>query len=124
MGSDTKMYTPAPLGTAEAMAAASVQTVLDLNLDLVIVVTDTGSMARLVSRYRPPVPILACSMENKVINQLQCVRGVWGYRIESYQGSDNVIQMVVRVAKENHMVKAGDKIVCIPGHKEDTPDES
>jgi len=122
--SDIKMYSPAPLGTAEAMAAASVQTVLDLNLDLVIVVTDTGSMARLVSKYRPPVPILACSMDEKIIKQLQCVRGVWGYRIDSYQGSDNVIQMVVRVAKENHMIKAGDKIVCIHGHKEDTPDES
>ena len=51
-------------------------------------------------------------------------RGVWGYKIESYQGSDNVIQMVVRVAKENHMIKTGDKVVCIHSQKEDTPDQS
>jgi len=121
---DIKMYSPGPLGTAEAIAAAAVQTVLDLNLDLVIVITDTGSMGRLVSKYRPPVPILACSCDDKVIKQLQVVRGVWGYKIDSYIGTDNVIQMVVRVAKENHMVKAGDKIVCIHGNKEDTPDES
>jgi len=121
---DIKMYSPGPLGTAEAIAAAAVQTVLDLNLDLVIVITDTGSMGRLVSKYRPPVPILACSCDDKVIKQLQVVRGVWGYKIDSYIGTDNVIQMVVRVAKENHMIKAGDKIVCIHGNKEDTPDES
>lgn len=88
---DIKLYSAAPLGTAEAIASAAVQTVLDLNLDLVIVVTDTGSLARLVSKYRPPVPILACSMDQRVISQLQVTRGVWGQKIDSYQGSDNLI---------------------------------
>ena len=57
---DIKNFTTAPLGTAEAIASAAVATVLDLNIDLIIVITDTGSLARLVSKYRPPVPILAC----------------------------------------------------------------
>ena len=121
---DVKLYSAAPLGTAEAIASAAVQTVLDLNIDLVIVITDSGSLARLVSKYKPPVPILACSMDERVIKQLQVTRGIWGYKIDSYQGSDNVIQMVVRVAKENNMIKTGDKVVCIHGQKEDTPDES
>ena len=122
--SDIKLYSAAPLGTAEAIASAAVQTVLDLNIDLIIVITDTGSLARLVSKYKPPVPVLACSVSQNVIRQLQITRGVWGYKIPSYQGSDNVIQMVIKVAKENHMVQSGHKIVCIHGHNEDTPDES
>jgi hypothetical protein len=32
--------------------------------------------------------------------------------------------MVVKVAKENHLVKTGGKIVCIHSTNEDTPDES
>lgn len=32
--------------------------------------------------------------------------------------------MVIKVAKEQHMCKAGDKVACIHGQKEDTPDES
>ena len=59
---DIRLYTTAPLGTAEAIASSSVSTVLDLNIDLIICVTDTGSIARLVSKYRPTVPILACSV--------------------------------------------------------------
>ena len=59
---DIRLYTTAPLGTAEAIASSSVFTVLDLNIDLIICVTDTGCIARLVSKYRPPVPILACSV--------------------------------------------------------------
>ena len=121
---DIKLYTTAPLGTAEAIASAAVATVLDLNIDLIIVITDTGSLARLVSKYRPPVPLLACSVVRSVIRNLQTVRGVWGYKIPSYQGSDNVIQMVVKVAKENHLVKSGGKVVCIHSTNEDTPDES
>lgn len=67
---DIRLYTNPPLGTAESMASAAVSTVLDLNLDLIICVTDTGSIARLVSKYRPPVPILACSAVNSVIRNL------------------------------------------------------
>jgi pyruvate kinase len=121
---DIRIYTTAPLGTAEAIASSSVSTVLDLNIDLVICVTDTGCISRLVSKYRPPVPILACSVVNSVIRNLQVVRGVWGFKIPAYQSSDNVVQMVVKVAKENHLVKSGGKVVVIQAQNEDTPDES
>ncbi len=34
------------------------------------------------------------------------------------------MQMVVKVAKENHLVKSGGKVVVILAQNEDTPDES
>lgn len=81
---DTKRFTTEPLGTAEAIAAAAVQTVLDLNIDLIIVLTDTGLIARLVAKYRPPVHILACSVVASVVKNLNTTRGVLGYKIPSY----------------------------------------
>lgn len=121
---DMKLYTPAPVATPEAIAAATVSTVLDLQIDLIIVLTDTGNLARLVSKYRPQVPILACSVSNSVIRQLQVSRGIIGYKIPSYQGTDNLIQLVVKQAKEMHLCKAGNKVVTIHGTNEETPDES
>jgi pyruvate kinase len=56
-----RLFTPTPLVPAEAMSSAACATVLDLNIDLIIVITDTGKIARYVAKYRPPVPILACS---------------------------------------------------------------
>jgi len=82
---DTKMYTTAPLGTNEAIASAAVAAVLDLNLDLIVVLTDTGMIARLVSKYRPPVPILACSMHGHVIRNLNATRGVFGSQVPDYK---------------------------------------
>lgn len=81
---DMRHYTPTPLTTAESVAAAAVSTVLDLSIDLVIVLTDTGKIARLVAKYRPRVPILACSVSAPVVRQLNTSRGVQGYKIPSF----------------------------------------
>jgi pyruvate kinase len=121
---DIKNFTPAPVSTAEAISASAVNTVLDLQIDLVIVLTDTGNLARLVAKYRPSVPILACSVNNSVIRQLNVVRGIIGYKIPSYQGTDNLLQLVIKYAKDINLCKAGHKVVTIHGSNEETPDES
>jgi len=102
---DMKAFTPAPVPTNEAIAAAAAQTVLDLNIDLIIVITDSGLMARMVSKYKPPVPILACSTNMTVIKQLNCTRSVFGYKIPSYQGTDNLLHLVIKTAKEMGLCK-------------------
>ena len=37
-----KLYSPAPYGTAESVAQAAVSAVLDMNVDKIIVVSETG----------------------------------------------------------------------------------
>ena len=83
---DMKNFTLPPLSTSEAIASSAVSTVLDLDLDLIIVMTETGSIARLVSKYRPPCPILACCVNIDIIKNLQCVRGVSGHKIQTFVG--------------------------------------
>ena len=50
---DLKHFTPGPINTAEAISASAVGAVHDLSVDLIIVVTDTGHICRLVSKYKP-----------------------------------------------------------------------
>jgi pyruvate kinase len=64
---DLKMYSPAPYGTAESVACAAVASVLDLKVDLIVVHTETGKLARLVAKYKPEVPIICCSPNHSVI---------------------------------------------------------
>jgi pyruvate kinase len=59
---DLKTMSKQPVETAEAVASACVQAVLDLDLPLIIVLTEGGKLARVVSKYRPPCKILACSL--------------------------------------------------------------
>jgi len=97
---EMKAFTTAPLSTAEAVASAAVGAVLDLNLDCMIVLTDTGAIARLTAKYRPPVPILACSVVGSVVRNLNSTRGVWGYKIPSYQGQADMIKIITKAAKD------------------------
>lgn len=76
---DIKLFTPAPVSTSEALAASAVSTVQDMNIDMIIVVTETGHLGRLVAKYRPGVPVMACSKSSKTIKQLQLMRGLTAF---------------------------------------------
>jgi len=47
-----------------------------LQIDLIIVFTNTGKLARFVSKYKPSVAILACTQDFLVFKNLSVVRGV------------------------------------------------
>jgi len=90
---DIKLYTTAPIGTAEAVASAVCSAVLDQkDISLIIALTDTGKLARLISKYRPEVNILACSVNAAAVRQMNGVRGVIGLKLATLMGADNVIQ--------------------------------
>ena len=120
----TILYTPHPVSIAEAVAQSAVRSVQALNIDLIVVITDTGHICRLISKYRPPVPIFACCCSNQVIRNLQNVWGIQGYKIPSYQGTENLLQLVIQQAKKLKLVTTGHKAVCIHSASEETPDES
>ena len=82
---DIKNYTPTPIPTAEAVASALCQSVLDQSdISLIIVLTESGKLARLVSKYRPEVQILGCSINAPVVRQMNCMRGVIGHKLATF----------------------------------------
>jgi pyruvate kinase len=58
--------------------------VLDLKLPLIVVLTDSGKLARLVAKYRPEVKILACSINGTVVRQMNVIRGCVGLKIPTF----------------------------------------
>jgi len=90
---DIKLHTPGPVGTAEAVASAVCSAVLDQkDISLIIALTDTGKLARLISKYRPEVNILACSVNASAVRQMNGMRGVIGLKLATLMGTDGVIQ--------------------------------
>jgi len=76
------MYTPQPVDTAEAVGSAVVAAALDMkDISLVIALTDTGKLARLISKYRPEGNILACSVNQHAVRQMNAFRGVIGFKL-------------------------------------------
>ena len=120
---DLKLYSPAPYGTAEAVASSAVASVIDLKLDLVVVITENGRMGRLISKYKPEVPILVCSEHDFVVRQMLLQRGVHGLKIAS-NTAENVLKTVLSEAKKMKIVKGGAKVVCIQAWNEDSTDDT
>ena len=60
-----------------AIAAATVDSARQIGAPAIVVITRSGFSARLVSSYRPPVPVFAVTTEPSTYRQLTAVWGVW-----------------------------------------------
>jgi len=99
-----------------AVASATVESVRQLGAAAVIVITRSGFSARLVSSYRPPVPIFAVTTDERTARQLTSVWGVKpvvahgvevSYDSLTHFGRSTVLESGVGVAGEAVVVSAG-----------------
>jgi len=124
MYNEIRAHSPVPTLTAESIAAACASAALSLNIDIIIVLTDTGRIARLVAKYRPKQVILACSVSAHVVRQMNLSRGAKGFKVPSFQGTDSLLQVVIKAAKDMGLCESGHKAITIHGTQEESPDES
>ena len=68
----------------DVLASTATQILLDNNVDLLVCLTTTGRVARYLVRQKPEQLVLACSELSHVVRQVNCSRGVIGYKIPSY----------------------------------------
>mmetsp|Transcript_8070 Transcript_8070/g.9202 ORF Transcript_8070/g.9202 Transcript_8070/m.9202 type:complete len:503 (-) Transcript_8070:41-1549(-) len=121
---DIRNHCPSPTLTAESIAAACASAALSQNIEIIIVLTDTGRIARLVAKYRPKQVILACSVSAHIVRQMNLSRGAKGFKVPSFQGTDHLLQVVIKAAKDLGLCKSGSKAITIHGTQEESPDES
>ena len=121
---DIRTYSPSPTTTAESIASACASAALSLKIDIIIVLTDTGRIARFVAKYRPRQVILACSVSAHIVRQMNLSRGAKGFKVPSFQGTDMLLQVVIKAAKELGLCETGHKAITIHGTQEESPDES
>lgn len=110
---------PTPLCTQEAVARSAVEAAEGVGAKLILALTETGYTARLIAKYRPRQSILALSASEYTIRHLATNRGVITMPVNSFQGTDHVIQSALNVAKARGWVVSGDSIVAVHGIKEE-----
>jgi len=108
----------------EAVAAAAVQISYEINSKVIVAMTETGSVARYVAKYKPISHILAVSTEEHSIKGLTVTAGVTALRVPSFQGMEALIEYAIKHAKNNGLCATGDLVVVIQGIKEEDPETS
>jgi len=99
-----------------AVAAAALESVHQLHAPAIIVITRSGFSARLVSSYRPPVPIYAVCTDPRVQRQLNAV---WGVRpalsAREEVTYEDLTDFGCRMVLEDGVGSAGESVVVTAG---------
>ena len=82
----------------------------------IICLTQSGSTAQMIARYRPDEPIIAITPNESTLRHLSLVWGVRGYLLESLgENIESAIDDVKILLKTKKVLKKGDKIIFTAG---------
>ncbi|MBI9108808.1 MAG: pyruvate kinase [Spirochaetales bacterium] len=81
----------------------------------IITITKSGRTARLLSKYRPDIPIIAFSQNEETIRSLNIVWGVQGELIGELGDTDSTLRLAKKTALELGYLRPGDKVVYTTG---------
>ena len=109
------------LQLSSAMAKGVWQIVQDMKLKLVVVWSQTGSTARLFSKNRMSVPILALSSDHRALRRMALHYGVIPQEMPPPEQFTGLIAWVDAFVREKKMAEAGDRIVIVAGLSMNTP---
>jgi pyruvate kinase len=105
-------------GTAITRSLARVaRSVADeLGCKLILAFTESGTTARLVSGFRPRVPVVAVTGDDRVYHRLALWWGVVPVRAELAESSDELLAIGEERLRARGLVAAGDTILILSGH--------
>ena len=103
------------ISVSDATAHAACLTAKDVNASAIVTVSESGNTARLLSKYRPAQPIIACVMNEQVQRQLAISWGITPLMMALAHSTDALIEMSTSLAKENGYLHDGELAVVTAG---------
>jgi pyruvate kinase len=103
------------LKVAETVAELVCHASRELHMKLIAVFTHSGFTARLVSRYRPLVPIIAFSPEVETRRRMALLWGVTSRSIVDIKKIDGLAAIAEKRLLEDRLVRKGDVIGIVAG---------
>ncbi|GAM26645.1 hypothetical protein SAMD00019534_098200 [Acytostelium subglobosum LB1] len=116
-----KVCSVKPITIAETVASYAVATAIDLKADIIITMTETGLTTRLVSKYKPPIPIFAVTSWEYTVKHLLASRGTIPILVDSLHGSDKLVELCLEEGMKRGLVKTGSRVVIVSGVMEGVP---
>ena len=103
------------ISVSDATAHAACLTAKDVNAAAIVTVSESGNTARLLSKYRPEQPIIACVMKEQVQRQLALSWGITPLMMPLAHSTDELIEMSTALAEKNGYLHNGELAVVTAG---------
>nr|HQI16944.1 pyruvate kinase [Bacillota bacterium] len=100
---------------ANAICHSSCTTAFELQAAAIITPTQSGSTARMVSKFRPKAPIIATTSDVGVMRKLCLSFGVYPIYVPFTERTDDIIDRAADAAVEAKLIKNGDLVVITAG---------
>lgn len=104
-----------PTNVTEVISQSVVGASLDLGPKAILTPTETGFTARMVSKYRPNVPIIAVTPNEKVLGGLCLVWGVVPVKGETAPTTDEMLASSLQSAVGSGVLSPGDTVIVSAG---------
>lgn len=109
------IWSEGDLSIPEIIAAAAYHSARSAGVVALAVGTTGGASARLLARYRPPVPIYAFTSSETVARQLSLIYGVDPIVSPIMESTDRMLHEMEVALIQSRRVKPGDNIVFVAG---------
>jgi pyruvate kinase len=103
------------LSIAETICESVAHAAHDLEMRAIAVFTETGTTARLISKYRPAAPIYAFTAFPQVANRLNLLWGVCPILERTARTGDDMVRAAEHELVRRHAVAPGDVIGVVAG---------
>ncbi len=101
--------------TAQVVADSAYHAARAARVAAVVVFTSSGSSARLISRYRPPVPIYAVTPSDEAARRLSVCYGVNPVLAPHVASTDEMLAQMDRLLIDRKLLNVGDTVVFVAG---------
>jgi len=109
------LYHRKPSNFPDVISEAACLAADDLGLKAIVAFSQSGFTAGLISKYRPPVPIIACTPDVEVQRRLALYWGVNARVVPHLVGTDKMIETVEDLLLKERLAKKGDRIAILAG---------
>lgn len=100
---------------SSAVSLASVKTAYGTNAKAIFAFTESGHTARLVSRFRPEMPIIAITPHKRVYHQLASSWGVMAIHASDCHNAKEAFRIATSFALSQEIIGFGDVVVVTAG---------
>lgn len=111
----TKLSKARNVNLTDAIGQAVAHTAINLKVKAVIAPTESGHTAKMISKFRPGVPIIAVTSSAIPSRKLTLVWGVYPIVGKKAFSTDEVLEIAVEESILNHYVTHGDLVVITAG---------
>jgi pyruvate kinase len=104
------------MNSAESIASSAVKTAIDIHAKLILVLSESGSTARHIAKFRPNMPIAVLTPSDSVARQCNGImKGCYSFVVDSLEDTDAIVKEVNTEIVASKIAKEGDLFVIVCG---------